>query len=212
MSNLSKRLQVISYFVEKEDKVVDIGCDHGYLSIYLDENKLCKSIIATDVNASALKNAQENIKKKHLFIKTILSDGLEKVPLNECDTLIICGMGTNTILHILKEDKLQDIKKIILQSNNDHFLLRKSLNNLGYYLDEEKVIFDKGKWYVTMLFIKSAKKNKERELLYGYLNNPEYNDFLLNQYKKITKSIPITSISAKIKAYRRYKNFKKSIQ
>ena len=39
MTNISKRLKSIVSFVDKDDSVVDVGCDHGLLSIYLVENK-----------------------------------------------------------------------------------------------------------------------------------------------------------------------------
>ena len=38
MSKLSKRLEVVANFIDDNDKsVIDIGCDHGLLSIYLAE-------------------------------------------------------------------------------------------------------------------------------------------------------------------------------
>lgn len=213
MNKLSKRLNSLVYFVEKEDSIVDVGCDHGYLSIFLKKNNLCKHIMASDINQNALQSAKENIKKSKLKIDTVLSDGLENIPLKGINALLISGMGTSTILHILEaKEKIKNIKKIILQSNNEHAKLRKSLNDLGYYLKEERVVLDKGKWYVSMLFVQSNKKNKEREILYGYLNNPEYNQVVLEQFKKIQKKIPFTSIKAKITAYRDYKKYKKALK
>ena len=35
MNKLSKRLEVVASFVNDNSKVIDIGCDHGLLSIYL---------------------------------------------------------------------------------------------------------------------------------------------------------------------------------
>ena len=32
---ISKRLKAITEFIDKDDKVVDIGCDHALLDIYL---------------------------------------------------------------------------------------------------------------------------------------------------------------------------------
>lgn len=212
MNKLSKRLESLAYFVEKDDSIVDVGCDHGYLSIYLVKNHLCKNIIASDINTSALQSAKDNIKKNHLDIKTVLSDGLNSVPLKGINTLIISGMGTSTILHILKKDKLDFITKIILQSNNEHAKLRKTLNTMGFYLQEERVVLDKNKWYVSMLFVRSKKKNKEREILYGYLNNLEYNQFMLLKLKNIVKKIPFFSIRAKSKAYCDYRMFKKALK
>ena len=38
MSKLSKRLEIVASFIDENDKsVIDIGCDHGLLSIYLAE-------------------------------------------------------------------------------------------------------------------------------------------------------------------------------
>ena len=153
MTRISKRLKSLVQFVDKNDNIVDVGCDHGLRSIYLVENNLCKKVIASDVNQNALNSAINNIKSRNLNIKTVLSDGIDNVDLNDINTLVISGMGTSTILHILKDDKkLKKVKKLILQSNNDHDILREKLNNKGYYLSDEMVIFDKGKWYVTMLF------------------------------------------------------------
>ena len=38
MNKLSKRLETVASFIDKKDKsVIDIGCDHGLLSIFLAE-------------------------------------------------------------------------------------------------------------------------------------------------------------------------------
>ncbi len=191
MNKISKRLLSIADFISKEDELVDVGCDHGLLSIYLIENKLCKRVIASDINPKALNNAIENIKKKNLNIETILSDGIDNIDLTNINTLIISGMGTSTILHILKDNnKLNNINKIIIQSNNEHEVLRKEMNNKNYYLKEEKILKDKNKWYITMYYIKSNKKNTKNEIEYGYLNNQEYIKFLLNKYNELLKIIP----------------------
>lgn len=212
MSKLSKRLKSLASLVEKNDQVVDVGCDHGLLSIYLVENKLCKKVIASDVNQNALNSAIKNISSRKLDIETVLSDGINDINLKGINTLIISGMGTSTILHILSDDKkLKNIKKLILQSNNDHAILRRELNRKGYFLEQEVALNDKGKWYVTMLFKKSDKSNSIKEIEYGYLNNDEYNDYLISNYKKIFKKIPLYSIKAKVNSYKKYIKLKKVI-
>ena len=210
MSKLSKRLESLALLVDKKDSIVDVGCDHGLLSIYLVENKLCKKVIASDVNQNALNSAIKNISLRKLDIETVLSDGIEQVNLKGINTLIISGMGTSTILHILSDDnKLKKINKLILQSNNDHELLRSELNRKGYFLEKEVVLKDKGKWYVTMLFVKSNEVNTKKVIKYGYLNNEEYNTYLVDYYKKIYKKIPFISIKAKYKALVNYINLKR---
>ena len=83
MTNISDRLKSITKFITKDDSIVDVGCDHGLLSLYLLENKLCKKIIASDVNQNALNNAISNFKKRKIKIETYLSDGIDNVPLKK---------------------------------------------------------------------------------------------------------------------------------
>lgn len=212
MTRISKRLKAITSYVAKDDKVVDVGCDHGLLSIYLIENNLVSKVIASDVNENALKNAISNIEKRNLHIKTVLSDGIEKIDLKDINTLIISGMGTSTILHILHDKKkLKKINKLIIQANNDHYILRENLNEKGYYLKEESYTYDKNKWYVTSLFVKSDNKNTIDVLKYGFLNNEEYNDYLLKKNYEILKKIPFSSFKAKFNRFKEIRNIKKAI-
>ncbi len=212
MTRISKRLKAITSYVAKDDKVVDVGCDHGLLSIYLIENNLVSKVIASDVNENALKNAISNIEKRNLHIKTVLSDGIEKIDLKDINTLIISGMGTSTILHILHDNKkLKKINKLIIQANNDHYILRENLNEKGYYLKEESYTYDKNKWYVTSLFVKSDNKNTIDVLKYGFLNNEDYNDYLLKKNYEILKKIPFSSFKAKFNRFKEIRNIKKAI-
>ena len=79
MIKLSKRLEAISSLVPNNSKVIDIGCDHGLLDIYLYQNKISSKVIASDINENALNNAKENIKKNNLekYIETRLGNGLD---------------------------------------------------------------------------------------------------------------------------------------
>ena len=51
---LSKRLEVVASCVGSGGTVADIGCDHGFTSIYLTENKMAKCGIAMDINKGPL--------------------------------------------------------------------------------------------------------------------------------------------------------------
>lgn len=212
MTKISNRLKAIASFLSLEDCLVDVGCDHGLLSIYLVENHLVQRVVASDINPNALSSAIANISSRNMSIETVLSDGIESVNLDGIQTLVISGMGTGTILHILRDEKkLKKIKKIVIQSNNDYELLRKSMNQKGYYLEEESYTFDKKKWYVTCKFVKRNQVNTSQEVKYGFLDNLAYNQFLLEQEYKIFKRIPITSISVKFQSFLRIKKLKKAI-
>ena len=101
---LSKRLESLIKYIDKNDKLIDIGCDHGLIDIYLVKNNIINSIIISDIHEGALKAGQENVKKHHLEkqIDARLGNGLEVLKQDEViDTVLISGMGTSTILKIL---------------------------------------------------------------------------------------------------------------
>ena len=75
--NISARLRTIASLVKDNSSIVDVGCDHVLLDIYLTKYKNVHCV-ASDNKASCLNNAISNIKKYNLEdkIKTILCDGV----------------------------------------------------------------------------------------------------------------------------------------
>ena len=171
MNKLSKRLQVVADFIEDNSKIVDIGCDHGLLSIYLANKYSNIKIIASDVNSNALSSAISNIKNSGLEdrIETRLGSGLDVVTSDEIDTIVIAGMGSNTIVGILKyaKDKLKNVNSIVVQSNTDLYFLRKNIVMLGYYIEDEVLVEDKNIVYNVIKFKKGKKRYSYRELYLG---------------------------------------------
>ncbi len=212
MTKISKRLKAIAEFVNKKDTLVDVGCDHGLLGIYLVEKNKVKKVIASDINQNALNSAIRNIKKRNMNIETVLSDGVKDINLKGINTLVISGMGTSTILHILENsEKIKNIQKLIIQSNNDHELLRSKMNEKGYFLEDESYTYDKNKWYVTCKFVKSNEKNTDIQIKYGFLSNSDYNNYMLQYEKSILKKIPFTAIRVKLMALKKLNQLKKAI-
>lgn len=183
----SERIRKIASFIDKDDSVVDIGCDHGYLCAYLKINNLCKNVIASDINKNALNYAINNFKNYNLNIKCILSDGFTNLK-DYYDTAVIAGMGSSTILHILNFNKLPN--KLVLASNNDYYLLRKRLNEMNYKLLNEEVVYEKEHYYVVMKYIKGKQSLSLKELKYGISNNKDYYKYLLNKNKELIKKVP----------------------
>ncbi|MCR5307474.1 MAG: class I SAM-dependent methyltransferase, partial [bacterium] len=58
---LNKRLLTLSAFINDRETVLDIGCDHGFLGIYLTLNKKKVKVISSDINEKPLAKAKENI-------------------------------------------------------------------------------------------------------------------------------------------------------
>ena len=105
-------------------------------------------------------------------------------------------MGTQTIIKILSELKKKNtINKLIIQSNNDLDILRSCINNMGYYLEDEKVVYENDIYYVICKFIKNDKKNTNEEIRFGLIKKDkiEYYEYLIEYYNGILKQIPKTN-------------------
>lgn len=131
---LSKRLKAICDMVDPNSKVIDIGTDHGYVPIYLTLFKNCQCL-ATDISEKSLNKAKNNAKKIKANIDFMCTDGLENIKL-ENQIIIISGMGTSSILKILKDDIDNDL---IIATNNDVKTLIEKLRAKNYYVFKNEI-------------------------------------------------------------------------
>ncbi|WP_051196787.1 class I SAM-dependent methyltransferase [Butyrivibrio sp. XBB1001] len=139
---------------EKGLVVADVGCDHGYVSIYLLQSGIAKGAIAMDVRKGPLSGAYDNIREYGLdgLIETRLSDGLKELSAGEANALIVAGMGGKLMMRILEErdPKRLLISQGILQPQSDIDEFRAYLRDKGYIIVDEKVLLDDGKFYFPM--------------------------------------------------------------
>ena len=188
MNKLSKRLKVVADYIDDNSKVIDIGCDHGLLSIYLVNNKKNIKVIASDINNNALSSARSNIKEYKLEdkIDIRLGKGLEVVSPEEIDTIVIAGMGSNTIVGILKyaKDKLKYVDNIIIQSNTDLYFLRKNITKLGYYIEDETLVEDKNIIYTVIKLKKGTRRYNYKELYLGPILINKKDKLFIKKYSK----------------------------
>ncbi len=150
---LSKRLHACSNFVCPGDRVADIGCDHGYLGIYLLTNNIASSVIAADINPQPLDSARRNASKYDTIdrMQFCLSDGVRDIP-RDFDTMVCAGMGADTIISILHDAPwLQNSRyRLILQCQSKIHTLRKYLSETGWRITEESVLRD-GRFLYTVM-------------------------------------------------------------
>lgn len=192
---ISIRLESLVKHINFNDHIIDIGCDHALLDIYLVKNNVVKKMIVSDVHEGALDAGINNIKKNNLekLIDARLGDGLNVLTSKDkIDTILISGMGTSTILNILDNPYLKNIDKMIIQSNNDHFMLREEITKLGFIIKSEDFLIDNKKHYINIVFVRGDKKYKKNELKYGpiLIHNKNYLNFELENCRKIHNLIP----------------------
>ena len=215
MIKLSKRLEAISSLIPNNSKVIDVGCDHGLLDIYLYQNKITNKIIASDVNENALNNAKENIKKNNLekHIETRLGNGLDTLKeTDDIDTIVISGMGAHTVVGILKNNinKLKRINTIIVQSNTKIEFLRKEITKINYLIEDEILIEDNKKIYTIIKFVRGKKKYTKKEIFFGpILIQKNTSIFQKHNQKELEKLNLLLKILPKNKIIDRYQIKKK---
>ena len=206
---ISNRLKLVASFVDDNSHVIDVGCDHALLSIFLVKNKNNVKVIASDVNERPLQSARKNIKLYDLEdkIEIKLGDGIKTIS-EKTDTIIISGLGGETIIDILKDDisKLKNIKTIIVSPHSDVYQVRKEITSLGFKIIDEIFTYDQHKPYQIIKFVKGHDSYTDNELYFGPIILKNKNEYfykyyqeLHNKNKKILENIPEENINIRNK-------------
>lgn len=151
---ISNRLLCCASMLAPGCRVADVGTDHGYLAIYLLQNGIAASVIAADLRERPLSKARANARRYGVLdkIRFTLSDGLEKIPPDDVDTIVCAGMGGDCIIHILQAaDWLRDARyTLVLQPQSAGQALRKYLTGSGFAIEEETLAKDGGFYYTVL--------------------------------------------------------------
>ncbi|MFR3185056.1 MAG: tRNA (adenine(22)-N(1))-methyltransferase [Ruminococcus sp.] len=176
MIRLSKRLSMNASFVTPGNRLADVGTDHGYIPIALVQEKIIPSALAMDVNPGPLERAKQHIREFHLEsdIHTRLSDGVQSLQPGEADSVLIAGMGGALTVKILQEGRevLRTVKELILQPQSEIDKVRRYLEQAGYKITKEDMVWEEGKYYQVM-------KAEAGEMHYDCENFYHYGKLLL---------------------------------
>lgn len=181
------RLEKISSYISDNEKVLDVGCDQALLSKILAKRKIYS--IASDLRPNIIENAKKNLTPlEKEYITFSVNDGVPTI-LNEEYTLVLSGMGAYTILDILKNSNYR-FNKIITISNNNNDILRTEMSKLNYYVLEEEIIKEKGKFYNLIVFDNVKRDYSKEQILVGINHKnkellKEKNDYLIKKYTSI---------------------------
>ena len=193
---LSTRLLACAGFVAPGDRVADIGCDHGYLGIYLLKAGIASTVIASDVNEGPLQSAVRNAHKYDVADRMAfyLTDGARNIP-HDFDTLVCAGMGADTIIHILECAPWlrSDRYRLILQCQSKTPMLRRYLSDTGWRIAKEAVLRD-GKFLYTIMELWWQPEYPKLSATQAYfppalLENP--GETLQDYYKWVTEGLRI---------------------
>lgn len=184
---MNKRLQAIYSLICQGRGVVDVGTDHGYIPVALAQNGYAGKIIASDIRSGPLQAARSSAESAGVADKIdfLLCDGLDGCEKSAIDTIVIAGMGGDTICGILDRAEwcMTPDYTLILQPMTKAEVVRYWLAYNGYEFLDEVLVKDGGIIYqVIRARIKENTSLSLAELFTGEyalaVKNPLFGEFL----------------------------------
>lgn len=181
MIKLSKRLSACAELVGGGARLADIGCDHGYVPVFLVQSGKIRSAVACDINEGPLSSCRALVKEQGLEnkIQCVLSNGFEKIDNNAFDDVLIAGMGGELIAKILSDCSCISKKHLVLNPMSHSELVRKWLYDNGFSINNDLIIKD-GSHYYNVLDASFCNRKTEYDNSRLFLG--EINDFSNRQY------------------------------
>ena len=143
---MTQRLETICRMIRPGRGVIDVGTDHGYLPERLALDGYPGLIFASDLREGPLAAARRTAALSGVTdrICFLLSDGLDACPPDAVDTIVIAGMGGDTICGILDRAEwcMDPAYRLILQPMTKAEILRYWLSNNGFRIEEEKLVYE----------------------------------------------------------------------
>lgn len=202
---LSERMAAVAVMVTPGSRLADVGCDHGYLSVWLCRRGIVRKALALDVNRGPLQSAKRSIAEAGLqaYIETRLSDGLSAVEPGEVDSVVIAGMGGRLMRRILsgRKEVLAQVRELVLEPQSEAAEVREYLQNSDFRIDREDMVCEAGKYYPVIRAVPGGgSRLRGEELRFGprLLQNrhPVLREFLKKEeavYRSVEKALSKSS-------------------
>ena len=150
---LSSRLQRIADYIRPGDRIIDVGTDHAYIPIWLLLRDETATAIATDIRPGPLARARADAERFGVAHRLTFQqcDGLALCTPDAVDTVILAGMGGETMIGILAAAPWTREKRLILQPQTKQAELRAWLDANGYAITDASLVYDSGRIYLVWL-------------------------------------------------------------
>ena len=143
---MNRRLQAIEQMIHPGIGMIDVGTDHGYLPVSLAQHGYPGTLLASDIGEGPLSAARRSAEAAGLGdrIRFLLCDGLDLCDPEAVDTIVIAGMGGDTMCGILDRAEwcMHPRYRLILQPMTRAEVLRYWLVNNEFIIEEEKLVAD----------------------------------------------------------------------
>ncbi|MCC8123675.1 MAG: class I SAM-dependent methyltransferase [Oscillospiraceae bacterium] len=151
---LSPRLRAVAQFIPQGARLADVGTDHAYLPVWLLQRGQIAYAVASDLREGPLERARATAARYGMSeqIRFCLGDGLVRIMPDEVDTIVIAGMGGETISAILAAAPWLKAgnHRLILQPMSAQEDLRAWLAGNGYRIVQESLSREGETLYVAL--------------------------------------------------------------
>ncbi|MDO4356985.1 MAG: class I SAM-dependent methyltransferase [Clostridia bacterium] len=166
---LDARLGTIYDMLGQVDSVADIGTDHGYLGARLLADGRAKRVQFLDISEMSLNKARRLMERLGFLPQSdfAVGDGAQAL-LYPPNAVVIAGMGGSTIAHILRSGRARlHPARILMQPNVAADEVRRALCEIGYRIDDERVVRAAGRFYVIISAVPGEASYDERQRQIG---------------------------------------------
>ena len=185
--------------------VIDVGTDHAMIPVWLAQSNRAARIIASDVREGPLRNARALLQETHTEERIVLrlTDGLHGFERKDADTVILAGMGGETMISILAEAPwVRDDVLLILSPHTKQELLRRWLFDEGLAIRRELLVKDAGRIYQVLTAERGeCEKYSEPEMYTGHFSlrrdDPLFPEYL-EQLIRRTRTAALYDDSARL--------------
>lgn len=191
---ISARIKTLSSYIKPYKIIADVGCDHGYLIKEAIDNCDVSKAFAIDNKIGPLNSAKRNL-NDYSNVVFSLSDGLDSLD-ESVELVVIAGMGGLLIKDIIKRnmDKINNVKRFVLQANKNEYELREFMISNNYYIAFENIIYEDDKYYEIIVFEKGNVSYSLEELYFGPILLKEKNDVFISKWTNIFNKLNLIEI------------------
>ncbi len=198
---MDKRLEAALPFLNGHKALYDVGTDHAYFPIEAIKQGRIKQALAIDNKRGPLLAARNHIEKAGLDaqIKTLQADGLAALT-PSIDVVMIAGMGGATITDILLSHDHLNVKRLILQPNNNTAAIRRYVNTAPYRIGDEVIVKQKNEYYFILVLDRASENTSPSDpfISFSLLNKKDtlYHEYVQKRYRHLNgllEKIPDTT-------------------
>ena len=181
---ISRRIKTLASLIDREERVLDVGCDHAFLAVWLKKNGHSGPIACTELREGPRQNALRNLRENGIEdVQVWLTYGVENVDF-DADVIVMAGMGFTTVTKIISgRPEYFNGKRIIIQINTEVDKLRRWLMSNGFRIDDETIIRDY-KYYEILTVSTGEMQLDEQQIRFGPCLLQQKSDVFVECYEK----------------------------